>query len=105
MNHAGSVAVEYRQIESVENECRFQLTVTDSGVGMSDDAQRRALEPLFTATETGSGSGFGLAIVREIVDALDGQIKIDSQLGFGVAVAIVVPKFQLDANAFSGAIQ
>jgi signal transduction histidine kinase len=91
MDHAGPVAIRYREIDAREGARLFELTVTDSGVGMNETSRRRALEPLFTATRDGEGAGLGLSIVREIVESLNGEITIESRQGFGTSVAIVTP--------------
>eukprot|EP01062_Namystynia_karyoxenos_P056819 TRINITY_DN4773_c5_g1_i1.p1 TRINITY_DN4773_c5_g1~~TRINITY_DN4773_c5_g1_i1.p1 ORF type:complete len:1612 (+),score=491.77 TRINITY_DN4773_c5_g1_i1:83-4837(+) len=61
--------------------------VTDTGIGISEEAQGRLFRP-FEQAEAGTtrqfgGSGLGLAICRQLVDAMGGTIGISSQLGHG----------------------
>jgi signal transduction histidine kinase len=88
MNYKGVVVVRYRELEAEGARRRFRLTVSDSGVGMSESARSRALDPLFTAAD--GGSGLGLSIVRTIIESMGGQIDIESRLGLGATIAITL---------------
>ena len=72
------------------------LTVRDTGCGMTPDVMRRMFEPHFS-TKTGpddtgkGGSGMGLAACREIVDAHRGRIRVESAPGRGTAITIRLP--------------
>jgi len=54
------------------------LTVSDTGQGMSADVLARAFDPFFTTKPEGQGTGLGLATCRGIVEALEGQIIVQS---------------------------
>lgn len=78
------------------------LTVRDTGSGMTPEVMRRIFEPHFTTKsgpdETGKGgSGMGLASCREIVEAHRGRIRVESAPGRGTAMTIRIPV--LDAAA------
>ncbi|MBD9535423.1 HAMP domain-containing histidine kinase [Stenotrophomonas sp. STM01] len=64
-----------------------QLTVRDTGVGMSPDALSRAFEP-FVRGEHGNSLGLGLSIVRRLCERCGWQISLDSREGQGT-VAVV----------------
>ena len=66
------------------------LTVADSGVGMSADIVRRAAEPFFTTKPPGSGTGLGLAQVLGIVEQSGGSLDIESEVGKGTIVSILL---------------
>ena len=68
-----------------------EITVTDTGVGFSDEARAHLFEPFFTTKEVGQGSGLGLAEVYGTVKAHGGAIAIDSVLGQGTSVTIWLP--------------
>jgi signal transduction histidine kinase/CheY-like chemotaxis protein len=68
-----------------------QLTVSDTGVGMSAQALERAFEPFFTTKPTGMGTGLGLSVVHGIVAAHGGGIRIESQPGQGCRVEVLLP--------------
>ena len=58
-----------------------QLTVKDTGIGMSPDVMKRVFEPFFTTREVGKGTGMGLAVVYGIVKGLQGTITVESDAG------------------------
>jgi signal transduction histidine kinase len=72
------------------------LTVRDTGCGMTPDVMRRMFEPHFSTKsgpdETGKGgSGLGLSACREIVEAHKGRIRVESAPGKGTAITIRLP--------------
>jgi CheY-like chemotaxis protein len=67
------------------------LSITDTGIGMSDTTQEHIFEPFFsTKTETG-GTGMGLAVVYGIVKYHEGIITVDSQGGEGTTFTLYFP--------------
>jgi PAS domain S-box-containing protein len=68
-----------------------RLAVTDNGVGMTEEVKRRAFDMFFTTKPRGLGTGLGLAIVRKMVDRAGGSIEIDSELGRGTTIALILP--------------
>lgn len=68
-----------------------ELTVSDTGVGMDEQAQTQAFDPFFTTKELGQGTGLGLATVYGIVRQHGGEIRIDSQPGCGAVFHIWFP--------------
>jgi len=65
------------------------LEVSDNGIGMDEDTKARCLEPFFTSKE--EGTGLGLSIVNEIVKRYNGKIEIESSVGKGTTVRLILP--------------
>jgi nitrogen-specific signal transduction histidine kinase len=68
------------------------ISVTDTGVGMSDEVKNHLFEPFFTTKNEGTGSGLGLATSYGIVRQSGGRIRIASEVGKGTRVEIYLPK-------------
>jgi two-component system sensor histidine kinase HydH len=68
---------------------RIQIRVSDTGVGIDPEDQPHIFEPYFSTKKT--GTGLGLAIVHNIINAHRGHIRIDSQVGEGTTVQIILP--------------
>ena len=75
------------------------LTVTDNGPGISEDAQKRVFEPLFTTKEIGAGTGIGLAICHRIVSSHGGSLRVESKLGKGASFVISLPRSGRQASS------
>ena len=67
------------------------LAVSDTGTGMSPEALAHAFEPFFTTKESGKGSGLGLSMVYGFATQSGGTITIDSRLGYGTRMELVLP--------------
>lgn len=67
------------------------IKITDTGCGMDEETQRRAIEPFFTTKNLINHFGFGLSIAHGIVKNHNGQIDIQSEINQGTTVFIKLP--------------
>lgn len=95
----GYVNLYCNELYSDEDYATYEFVCEDNGLGMSEEFQKHAFEPYTQEnkqTSTGfSGSGLGLAIVKEIIDKMNGTIKLESKENVGTKFTITIP-LQLD---------
>jgi PAS domain S-box-containing protein len=68
------------------------ITVSDTGVGMTEDVAARAFEPFFTTKEVDKGTGLGLSMVYGFVKQSGGDTIIRSVVGQGTSVSLYLPR-------------
>lgn len=108
-----SVSVSLRETAHTERTAKYQLDVTDTGIGMSDEFLQQVFEPFARETmfaPTGvTGTGLGMPIVKSLVQQMSGEISVRSKLGQGSTFTVVVPlqmveeDFEDEADAADGA--
>ncbi len=75
--------------------CRLNFVCQDNGIGMSEEFLKRIFEPFERVNSSTisriEGTGLGMSIVKKLVEAMDGWIHIESELGKGTCVTISTP--------------
>ncbi len=80
---------------------RGEISVRDTGSGMSFDVAQRIFDPFFTTKGTGSGTGLGLSICHSIITAAHGEILVESELDKGTCFRLILPLAPLAEEAAS----
>ncbi len=88
----GSADLEHES--DVEAGIFMQLSVCDSGAGISPEIKDKIFDPYFTTKETGKGTGMGLSITHGIVKSYGGFISVDSEHGKGTSFHVFLPVMQ-----------
>jgi len=65
------------------------ITVQDTGVGIPEEIKAKLYTPLFTTKS--KGQGFGLAVVKRVIEALDGSVSFESHAGKGTTFKLSLP--------------
>ena len=66
-----------------------KLTVSDTGTGISEEDLEHVFDPYFTTKQT--GTGLGLAIVHKIIEAHRGEVRVESEVGRGTTISVLLP--------------
>jgi PAS domain S-box-containing protein len=80
----------------------IELSVKDTGQGMSAEVLRRAMEPFFTTKPAGRGTGLGLARVYGVMKSHGGRVEMRSEPGRGTEIHLLFPPNS--ANALEDAV-
>ena len=94
MPQGGTLCVSMSQAEEA-----VALAVQDSGIGIPPENLRRIFDPFFTTKPEGEGTGLGLSVSYGIITRHHGRIDVDSAVGQGTTVTILLPKHQPAAAA------
>ncbi|QWK19335.1 MAG: HAMP domain-containing histidine kinase [Hydrogenobacter thermophilus] len=84
--HNGRIFVNLRRVDD-----KIEVSVEDTGVGIPEENISKVFDPFYTSKT--KGLGLGLFIVKKIVDAHEGEIKVVSSLGRGSKFSIFIPTF------------
>ena len=87
----GEISIEVKLLESMHDECYMRVSVSDNGIGISPEQQKKLFSS-FTQAEAGisrrfGGTGLGLAISKGIVEKMNGRIWVESEVNSGSTFA------------------
>jgi PAS domain S-box-containing protein len=93
MEKGGTIAIAAKNACTDASGGEFvQISVADTGIGMSPEVRQRAFEPFFTTKDVSKGSGLGLPQVYGFAQQSGGRASIDSQVGVGTTVTLLLPR-------------
>ncbi len=92
-----NVTVAANEVGDIRAGDYLQLSVTDTGCGMTDEVKERAFEPFFTTKPVGKGTGLGLSQIFGFAHQSGGEVGIESELGKGTTVSLYLPRTEAAA--------
>lgn len=106
---SGTVEVMLEMSYSTKTPNGIILIIKDSGIGIMESKLPHIFERFYQAdnstTRTGEGTGIGLALVKELVQLMDGNIQAESVLNRGTCFKIQLPILKSKGNAVINAVQ
>ncbi|MDQ3030969.1 MAG: ATP-binding protein [Myxococcota bacterium] len=90
MPDGGELAISLGQVE-LDGRAHARIRVEDDGVGMTEETRSRMFDPFFTTKPYGSGTGLGLAMVYGAVTQAGGRIEVESAVGRGTRIDVLLP--------------
>jgi signal transduction histidine kinase len=82
---------------SDDKQSNYSIAISDNGCGISENKIKNIFVPYFT-TKT-NGTGLGLAMVKQIVESINGSISFVSKENSGTTFTIELPKFESEINS------
>lgn len=102
------ILVQLRQVERQEY-AKYQFVVSDTGAGMSREFLAHVFEPYEREARFGArkvaGTGLGMAIVKNLVSQMNGQIAVESELGKGTTFTVTLPLERIQPSKQNEALQ
>ncbi len=79
--------------ELIKQQTEVIIRISDQGIGISSEAQKRLFQPFYRAENVDNipGTGLGLAIVQKCVEAHGGTISVESEIGKGTIFTVILP--------------
>lgn len=85
MPNGGTLSINFSQ----KNKRELQISIADTGRGMTEEEKERVFEPFYSGFE--NGRGLGMAVVCRIVDDYEGKIHLESEINKGTEVTVTLP--------------
>jgi PAS domain S-box-containing protein len=95
MNKGGVITIAAHNVKDIDSNGIgdfVRLTVADTGCGMPPEVKARVFEPFFTTKDVNKGSGLGLPQVYGFAQQSGGRVTVDSQVGIGTTVTVLLPR-------------
>jgi PAS domain S-box-containing protein len=96
MPDGGSIDIKVSQYQSssdpaLKSGSYLKLSAIDTGMGMTPEILKRAVEPFFSSKPLGKGTGLGLSMVHGLAVQLGGALQLTSTVGKGTTATLILP--------------
>jgi CheY-like chemotaxis protein len=96
MSDGGSIAIKVAPYQATSDPALksggyLKLSVIDTGMGMTPEILKRAVEPFFSSKPLGKGTGLGLSMVHGLAVQLGGALQLSSSAGQGTTATLILP--------------
>ena len=93
LTNANKYTKDYIKVECHEepDHRTFVIKVSDNGMGISKEEQKKIFKPFYQAMDNKPGTGIGLSIVKSIVESHNGSIEVKSEVGKGASFIVTLP--------------
>ncbi|MCB0664576.1 MAG: tetratricopeptide repeat-containing sensor histidine kinase [Saprospiraceae bacterium] len=79
-------------IKTTDDPEGVKIQISDNGVGMNEETRTKIFDPFYTTKKIGEGTGLGLSISHAIIQNHDGGIDVESEVGKGTRITVMLPK-------------
>jgi signal transduction histidine kinase len=74
-----------------ENGKWLKISITDTGIGITEESKKKLFDPFFSTKKIGEGTGLGLAICEKIIREHSGKLDVESEVGKGSTFFVFIP--------------
>jgi len=100
MPDGGTIDVKISEVNTAsQDKPMLSIVVADTGCGIPEDILTKVIEPFFTTKEAGKGTGLGLAMVSGFAHQSGGEIRIESKVGEGTRIELILPATESSHDA------
>jgi signal transduction histidine kinase/ActR/RegA family two-component response regulator len=86
----GSIAVRLLEVGERNGSVRYRLEVEDTGAGISSEALESIFAPFAQGQNVRGGTGLGLSISKNLIELMNGSIRVESEMGVGTSFFVEV---------------
>jgi signal transduction histidine kinase len=80
------------KVKTSSNNGNIEITISDTGTGISKEDISKVFDPFFTTKDIGKGTGLGLHVAYNIIKKHNGVIEVSSEVGVGTTFYIKLPR-------------
>jgi len=91
IDDGGTISIKTRDRRQDEKNDMVEISITDTGCGISEENLQRIFDPFFTTKVVGKGTGLGLSVSHGTIVAHGGTVEVSSEVGVGTEFRIYLP--------------